>query len=220
MLSAHPARCASAIVLTVAMTFHWIPAYWWHHVQHLFERLPRPWPYHLSSLVLVVLLTIWAPRTFGLAWERTWAARRVVAVIGGGMTIVAIIGMLFIRVPFFGGSSAIYLCVPLMEELLFRGFLYAVLEDAFPRMWNIGRFRITSATVITAVAFGLWHLGGFRLPSDGFILFQVIYTTIAGLLFAIIRQETGSIWAPWLFHFVVDTWAVTVPGFWPAAGDC
>lgn len=220
MTTANPARRVAAIVVTAAITFHWIPAYWWHHVGHLLERLPGPWPYRLSSLILAVLLTIWAPRTFGLTWAKTWAARRVVVIVGGGMTAVAIVGMLFIKVPFYGGSSATYVCVPLMEELLFRGFLFAVLEDAFPRTWNIGRFRLSSATIVTAVAFGLWHLGGLQWPTDGFIWFQVIYTTIAGLLFAIIRQATGSIWAPWLVHFVVDMWAVTVPGFWAMGGDC
>ncbi len=201
------------------MTFHWIPAYWWHTVGHLLEPLRDPWPYYLCSLILAVLLTMWAPRTFGLTWAKTWEARRVVAIVGGSMTVVAIVGMLFIRVPFYGGSSAVFVCVPLMEELLFRGFLFAVLDDAFPRRWKLGRFRFATATVVTAVAFGLWHLGGLRLPSDGFILFQVIYTAIAGLLFAIMREATGSIWAPWSVHFVVNAWAVTVPGFWALSGD-
>jgi membrane protease YdiL (CAAX protease family) len=219
MRIAHPARCVAAIVLTAAMTFHWIPAYWWHHVGLLFERFSDPWSYRLSSLAFAILLTVWAPRTFGLTCARTWATRRVVVIVGGGMTAVAIVGMLFIRVPFYGGSSAMYLCVPLMEELLFRGFLFAVLDDAFPRKWNVGRFRISSATVITAIAFGLWHLGGLRVPPNGFILFQVIYTTIAGLLFGIMREKTGSIWAPWSVHFVINAWAVTVPGLWALVGD-
>lgn len=143
----------------------------------------------------------------------------MVAIVGGGMVVVANTGMLFIRVPFYGGSSAIYLCVPLMEELLFRGFLFAVMEDAFPRNLHFGRFRLSIATVVTALAFGLWHLGGLRLPTDGFILFQVIYATIAGLLLGIMREKTGSIWAPWGVHFIIDTWAVTVPGFWALSGD-
>ena len=218
MSTTHPARCVAAIVVTAAMTFHWIPGYWWHHVGPLFEGLPGAWAYYLSLLILALVLTIWAPRTFGLTWAQTWSARRLVAIVGGGMTAVAIVGMLFIRVPFYGGSSAIYLCVPLMEELLFRGFLFAVLDDAFPRRWNFGRFRISTATLVTAVAFGLWHLGGLRLPTDGFILFQVVYATIAGLLLGIMREATGSIWAPWGVHFVVNAWAVTVPGFWALAG--
>lgn len=219
MPTARPARRVAAIVLTAAMTFHWIPVHWWHHVGHLFGRLPEPWPYRLSSLSLAVLLTIWAPRTFGLIWARTWTAHRMVTIVGGGMVAVAIVGMLFIRVPFYGGSSAIFLCVPLAEELLFRGFLFAVLDDAFPRKWSFGRLRLSIAIVVTAFAFGLWHLGGLRMPTDGFIMFQVIYATIAGLLLAIMRENTGSIWAPWVVHFVVNTWAVTVPGFWALRGD-
>jgi len=208
------ARRVAAIVLVVAFMFHWIPNYWRHHVGGLFTSFGEPWPYYLSLLSLGLILAVWAPRTFGLAWARTWTHRKVALVVGGGMTVTAITGMLFVRVPFHGGSVAIYLCVPLAEELLFRGFLFAVVADAFPRTWRFGRWRVGAATLVTSLAFGLWHLGGFHLPADGFIVFQVIYTTIAGLLFAFMREQTGSIWAPWLVHFVVNWWSVEVPGFW------
>jgi membrane protease YdiL (CAAX protease family) len=163
---------------------------------------------------LGVLLTVWSPAAFGLTWGSTWTRRWFIAIVGGGMTLVAAIGMLFIRVPFYGGTMAIYFVIPFEEELLFRGFLFAVLDDAFPRSWSVARLRFRTATLVTAVAFGLWHLGGLGWPEDPFILFQVFYTAIAGFLFALMRERTGSLWAPWLTHTVVNAWAVHVPGFW------
>src|ERR1044071_1187266 len=74
-------------------------------------------------------------------------------------------GMLFIRNPFFGGSPSVYVCVPLTEELVFRGFCFALLADAFKGSRMVRSVRVSNATVLSAIAFGLWHLGGLRLPA-------------------------------------------------------
>ena len=200
--------------MTLAITFHWIPNYWWQLTSSLFASLPETWAYTLPILFLGFALTLWAPRSFGLAWADTWRSRRVVLVIGGTMTITACVAMLFIATPFHGGSWAIFLCVPLAEELLFRGFIFAVLRDAFPSKVSVGRHRFSLATLLSAVAFGLWHLGGLVRPENGFVLFQVGYTTVAGFLFAIMRERTGSLIAPLLVHAVVNAWAVFVPSWW------
>lgn len=213
-LSSSVARCASAVVVTVAITLHWIPNYWAFTIQPLMQGLPHPWSYLLPTVILGALLTVWAPRTFGLAWARTWHRRKLVIVVCGGMNVVSIAVMLFLKTPFYGMNPGLYVCIPLYEELLFRGFLYAVVADAFPRQLKVGRIRCTSAVVITGVAFGVWHLGGLRLPTQGFFYFQVFYTTIAGCLYAYVREQSGSLWGPWLFHFIVDLWATEVPGFW------
>lgn len=207
-------RRMSAIVLTLAIALHWIPAYWFLYVEPILDFLRHPWPYMLSMLSLGVMLTAWSPRAMGLGWGDTWKERRFVAVVGGGMTLVSVVVMLWVRAPLYGGSSSFYLVGPLYEELLFRGFLFAVVVDAFPRTWRIGSLRIGTATLITGVAFGVWHLGGLQWPADGFILFQVIYTTIAGVLFALMRERTGSLWPCLLVHFLVNLWSVEVPGIW------
>lgn len=214
MHSAPKARQVAVVGATLGITFHWIPDSWWRHTAGLFEALDRTWSYGLSLTLLGVAMTIWSPRVFGLTWSQTWRERRLVARVGGAMFLIAAIGMLFIRVPFFGQSAAFFLCIPLAEELLFRGFVFAALDDAFPRRLTIARFRFAAATLLSSVAFGLWHLGGLQWPSDGFTVFQVTYTTIAGFLFALMRERTGSLIAPWIVHALVNAWAVNVPGFW------
>ena len=37
---------------------------------------------------------------------------------------------------------------------------------------------------------------------------------VAGFLFALMRERTGSLYAPWFVHLLVNAWAVNVPGFW------
>ncbi|MCP4250428.1 MAG: CPBP family intramembrane metalloprotease [bacterium] len=206
-------RRVVALLTTVGLTFSWIQAYWYHYTKRLFAALPDPWNYRLSMLVFALVLTSACPTASGIHWVDTWRRRRTVVVIGGGMILVSVGVMLFNRLPFYGRSPAIYLCVPLYEELIFRGFVFAVIADAFPRVWRLGRVQVSTATVLTAIAFGLSHMGGLW-STPAFMIFQVFYTSVAGLFFAIMRERTGSVWAPLLVHFFVDCWAVEVPGFW------
>jgi membrane protease YdiL (CAAX protease family) len=208
-------RRIAAVVAAVVITFHWLPNYWYLTLSPLLPDLDEWWRWGLASTSLALVLVIWAPRSFGLLWSRTRRERRAVSIIALTMILPSFVVMyFFVRVPFHGESCAIYVLVPLYEELLFRAFLWTILADAFPGTLRLGRSRIAVATLVTGVAFGLWHLGGFRLPDTGFIWFQVTYTTIAGALFGYLRERTGSIWSGWAVHFIVDFWAVEVPGVW------
>lgn len=212
--AAAPGRVA-AVLVTGAITFHWIPAFWSHTLQPVAAFLGPNWADYSTLLLLGFVLTIWSPGAFGLRLGNTLRRRRFVLTMAAILLVPMIVGMLFMRTPFFGGTRAAYVCVPLAEELLFRGFVFAVLAQAFPRSWSVGSVRVSVAVVVSAIAFGLWHLGGLRLPANSFICLQLLYTTLGGLGFGLLRENTGSLWACWTVHFLVNLWAVEVPGpFW------
>ena len=207
----------NAIVVTTAITLHWVPNYWSHHVGALFAGIGPTWEYYLSLVLLSLVLTIWAPRSFGLGLGRTIRAWRTIMAYAVVMIVPAVATMVMVKVPFYGQSAATYLCVPFFEELLFRGFLFGVIAAVYPRAWQLWRLRISTASLLTGLSFGLWHLGGLRLPEHGFYWFQVVYASIAGLLMGMLRERTHSVWAGWAIHFLVDWWAVTVPGIWDSS---
>jgi len=68
-------------------------------------------------------------------------------------------------------------CVGLVEELLFRGLIYRLLDD-----WRGVRWAIWGS----GAAFGLWHIFGHG-PLVGVVTF------LLGLLFALIRLRAGGI---------------------------
>ncbi len=206
-------RRVAAILLTFGIAFHLFTSPIWHSCKPLLQPMHPSVSYPIVVLAIGLALTLWAPRRFGLVPANTRKNRRVISTIGGVMAVVACTTMLFMSTPFYGGTMAYYLIVPLAEEVLFRGFLFAVIDDAFPRRVRIGRYDVALAVFITAIAFGLWHLSGLRWPTSGFTWFQLFYTTIAGLGMGIIRQATGSIWGSWGVHFIVNLWSVHVPGF-------
>ncbi|MFQ6057404.1 MAG: lysostaphin resistance A-like protein [Anaerolineae bacterium] len=99
--------------------------------------------------------------------------------------------------PFFGGGVgglAIALLAggvvaPLVEELFFRGFLFAGL-------W--GRFGFRWATVVSASFFALVHF----MPGALIPVFAL------GIFFCLLYSQTGSLWPSVIMHGIMNTLAL------------
>lgn len=210
-----PLRVAVVLAL-VSITFHWIDRFWYSETRGLSDRLGEGWSYPVSQLVLGLALTLWAPTAFGLRWGGTSRLRRTVALYAVAMIGVCAVVMLFVQTPFYGGCAAIYVVIPLAEELFFRGFLFGTVDQVFPRRFGLWGKSVSSATILTAVGFSAWHLGGLTMP-QGYIWFQLVYTFVAGFLWGILRERTGSIWSGWFIHAAINAWAAHVPAVFAAA---
>jgi membrane protease YdiL (CAAX protease family) len=100
----------------------------------------------------------------------------------------------------------------LLEEIAFRSVLFSMLVRRYGLVWGI---------VWSAVIFGLWHV----LPSWGTheqsaalgsvvgkglrgnilaIVLSVVTTTVAGVLFALLRVFSGSVLAPMGLHWATN----------------
>lgn len=78
------------------------------------------------------------------------------------------------------------LVAPLVEETLFRGYLYPL----FARSFGIG-----PGTILTGVLFGLMH--GAQL---GWTVGLVSILIFVGIVFTVVRARTGSVFASYLMH--------------------
>lgn len=78
---------------------------------------------------------------------------------------------------------------PIVEEIVFRGFLYGGLAK---------RYHPAIAVAVSGAIFGGIHLQLFAFP----ILF------LLGVLLALLYKFTGSLWAPILMHFCINAIAV------------
>jgi len=83
------------------------------------------------------------------------------------------------------------LLVPVFEELVFRGILYSALDD-MGGSWL--------AVVVTSLAFAFAHM------QYGLLLISL--TFLLGLLFALLRRATGSVWPGVLVHVANNSIAV------------
>jgi membrane protease YdiL (CAAX protease family) len=88
------------------------------------------------------------------------------------------------------GSAALALAVllpaALWEELLLRGYLFAMLREA----WGTPR-----AVLVTSSAFGLLHL-----QNPGASVQSVLLVTLAGVFLASVLVATRSLYAAWAAH--------------------
>jgi membrane protease YdiL (CAAX protease family) len=75
---------------------------------------------------------------------------------------------------------------PLVEETLFRGYLYPMFARSF---------GITPAILLTGALFGLMH--GAQL---GWTWGLVAMLTLVGIVFTLVRARTGTVFASFLMH--------------------
>ncbi len=78
----------------------------------------------------------------------------------------------------------------LLEELSFRGYPFQKLTEAFGAFW---------AVVFLSALFGAVHLG--NPDAQGFLSWGFFNTLAVGLLFALARIRTGSLWFSVGLHF-------------------
>ena len=91
----------------------------------------------------------------------------------------------------------------LLEELLTRGYLFAVFRDALG--WRV-------ALAVTSLIFGLLHI-----PNHGSTVESITMVTLAGVFLGTVILATGSLYAAWMAHFGWN-WVMAVPLHSPVSG--
>lgn len=107
--------------------------------------------------------------------------------------------------------------VGLGEELLYRGYIQSRLNQAFGRPWHFYGVDWGWGVILTAFLFGLTHTGIFALL---FLQIQVgdltwpwgFWTFVGSFVFSLVREKTGSIFAPALLHGLPQAIAVAMLG--------
>ena len=189
--------------------------------------LPDAW-YVPANMVVAGGLLVFARRA-GLGWdelglERRWAGRGLVIGLGVAVLIGAVIAI-GVAVPslrtFFDSEDVatatsgerwytalvrIPVGTAVFEEVLFRSVLLGAL---------LGLTSAKRAVVISAAAFGLWHVvpaweagqGSAAWEVAGLIVITVVITGLAGVGFALLRMWSNSIVAPILAHTATNSFA-------------
>jgi membrane protease YdiL (CAAX protease family) len=86
-----------------------------------------------------------------------------------------------------------------VEEMVFRGFIFHALEKA----WNT-----KVALIVPSLLFGIVHIIGMNF-SVGSCLLVIVAGTAVGIMFTLIRIESGSIWSSALVHAM---WNIIIIG--------
>lgn len=165
-----------------------------------------------------------------LAWvdrHRPWSfvrlgrdslgARRIalglaVGALAIGVPVLALLGTGWMReVPSAAGSwwgaawqfALVLLPAAFAEELMFRGYPFAVLRE---------RFGWRAAVVAMSVLFGLVHLG-----NPGVTIEAIVMVIVAGVFLAAVLLVTESLYAAWAAHFAWN-WTMAALMHAPVSG--
>ena len=85
---------------------------------------------------------------------------------------------------------------PLGEELLFRGLVFGCARAIWPS-------SASTAVLSSTIAFSLHHIALHTAPR-GFAMIQLLFTIPMGVVFALLRERTGSIWPGLLVHVATN----------------
>ena len=180
-------------------------------------------------LMTVAVLSLARRRGVHVRWLPRDAAGRVRVGRGAALALAAF-ALLFAATPFAAGDPAsplvwaelacAALATPLLEETLFRGYLWARLEPAFdtgPRgASQRGGWPLVLAT---ALLFGLWHLGyadavawriaqpdmGGGMDLAAIMAGKVLFGTAIGVVFGALRLRWGTCLPSGILHGIWNT---------------
>jgi uncharacterized protein len=191
------------------------------------QLIPRLWPlvtiaeafeFGFALLGIAIARRFLKDATFGIRWPpgRTRVGLAVVwgVLIGIIMLIVDHGGDLMRGItPGARAHTAVdiagwllfeLLLVGLCEETLFRGLLLGVLQALSPSRLRIRKFSLSTAGVTIAIMFALAHVLSFATQPWPVALGQQLYAVTLGILFAWLRENSGSLLAPIIAHSLSD----------------
>jgi len=93
----------------------------------------------------------------------------------------------------------IVLLASIAEEMLFRGFLQNILDNALLLAIDLGWFSITGGAIVSAIVFGLIHVAPAKQMGSS-VPVLVISAAILGLIAGIFLTFSGSIILPIIVH--------------------
>lgn len=166
--------------------------------QPLRERRPAPGSWRTATRALAVFVPVVAVLAFAFD-AFPFLVSGTAPALPYALTPVNVIGTLAFQ----------WLFVGVGEELLFRGLLLGMLARAVERQIRVGRFQVSVAVIVSAVAFALAHgviyqqafMLPFRFDPNWS---QVAWAFVLGVFCGSLRQRTGSLLGPIVGHNVAN----------------
>ena len=131
-------------------------------------------------------------RRRAIAISATWLVLWIVGLVIGAM----LAGHWIVYARAWPAIVAFLVFGPLGEELLFRGLLYEKARS----IWGT---TPVPAICLSAAAFSLHHTQLQAAP-HGLALAQVLFTLPMGIVFAMLRERTRSVWPSFLVHIATN----------------
>jgi membrane protease YdiL (CAAX protease family) len=156
-------------------------------------------------LVIGAMVVAFNPRGFGIQLGTSVDRWRLVLLVTLAMSAFAAGALTLVGSNPFRGADPIVqvVAVPISEELVFRGVLFALVLGALRRLHAPGR-ALWLAVVISGAAFGIGHLNNLGSYDATFVVGQAAYASVLGMAGGWLRASTSSLLPPILMHAAVN----------------
>jgi len=169
------------------------------------EPITRGAIYSSYLLLIGLAIALWRPTAFGLGLGDSIRRWRLVLGAAAGMAALTAVVLLALPTTPYADASWVneVVIVPFTEDLVFRAVLFSGLLIAMSRLHRPA-VAASLAIGINALAFGLGHATNlFWLPAS-FVLPQVAYAIVIGLVAAFVMLKTRSAYPAMLVHAAVN----------------
>lgn len=160
-----------------------------------------------SSYLLLIGLAaaLWRPTAFGLGLGDTIRRWRLVASAAAGMAAMTGLVLLFISPTPYADAhwQNEVVIVPFTEELVFRAVVFSALLVAMMRL-HPAATAVPLAIGINAAAFALGHATNLMWLPASFVVPQMAYAVVIGLVAAFVMFKTRSVFPAMLVHAAVN----------------
>lgn len=204
------------VLVLFCMAFMWLDQAYYHFLAPRFPNAgasaARATLFGLVSRAHVILLLLpfilWRPRQLSFQIGKTRQHWRMLLLM-----LLANCGIVFGYLWFSGGGTPYsgnqwlvteVVTVPLVEETMWRGLVFAVLLLALSRLHPYNR-AVHLTVWSSGLAFGLLHAGNVLAGvSAGFVAIQVLNASVWGVIYGYARARTESIYPPILLHAAMN----------------
>jgi membrane protease YdiL (CAAX protease family) len=161
----------------------------------------------LYLIIPIIAISLWKPRQIGFQIGKTFQHMRML-IIMLVLNVAVILGykLLAGSTPYSGMDMLVneVITVPLVEEIVWRGIVFAGLLVVLRRFLSEESSGIL-AGVYSGICFGLLHSTNalFGYPLE-FVALQTLNATVWGVVYGIARAKTDSVYPPILLHAAMN----------------
>jgi membrane protease YdiL (CAAX protease family) len=158
--------------------------------------------------IFIIPLVIWRRKLFGFQIGeslRHW--RMILIMLLANCGVIAVyLALTAGSTPYSGNQWLVteVVTVPVVEELFWRGLVFAVLLKVLGRYYPENKSMLLTVW-LTGIVFGLMHGNNiFAGVPVQFVAVQVLNATIWGVMYSFARARTGSVFPPMLLHAAMN----------------
>jgi len=156
-------------------------------------------------LFVALIVAAWNPRFFGYQFGEINKHKKMLALLAAFFVLTPIIYRLSAGNTPFSTNTWFFegIVVPVAEEGFFRGIILSMMLNGFSKIYSLRKTEII-AIIISALSFAVLHLANIGSYPTQFVIFQVCYSIIFGLLFGYSRVKTRSIYPAIVLHALLN----------------